>query len=242
MMHNMHKLYIFSLLIFLHLFMCGTAFSQKINIGLKGGINFSSLEGLFTFEQENITLSLNPKIAIRYTLGGVIRYNVTSNISVQTEVMVASRGARFKEDITIREQQFRLSGDVDLSYIEVPVLLRFSTVRPDRGRFFYQRTGFTFNIYAGGAAGYKTKANFNGSLTGELFGVPFEEPFKNSVWNQFDTLDYGIIIGGGFEFGIDTKIILDLRYYYGLTDIRVDQKSQDPIKNRMFSVLIGFII
>ena len=198
--------------------------------------------GVFLFEQENIALNLKPKIATRYTAGGVLRYNITSNFSVQTELMVASRGARFNEDITIQGQQFRLSGDVDLSYIEVPLLFRLSTVRPGRGRFFYPRPGFTFNGYIGGAAGYKTKAKFYGDLTGEIFGVPFEETFENSVWNQFDTLDYVIIIGGGFEFGVNAKIIFDIRYFYGLTDIRIDQQLQDPIKNRMVSVLFGFMI
>jgi hypothetical protein len=242
LVNDMNKLYYFTILIVFNAFFYCTAVSQKIDIGLKGGVNLSSLDGVFLFEQENIELNLNPNIALRFTVGGVLRYNVTSNFSVQTELMVASRGARFKEDITIRTQQFRLSGNVNLSYIEVPLLFRLSTVRPDRGRFFYPRPGFTFNGYAGGAVGYKTKANFNGSLTGELFGVPFEEPFKNSVWNQFDTLDYGIIIGGGFEFGINTRIILDLRYYYGLADINIDQQVQESIKNRMFSVLIGFMI
>jgi len=235
----MNTLYYFTILIVFNMFFYCTAYSQKLDIGLKGGMSFSTLEGSFTFQREDVAISLDPKTVSRYNLGGVLRYNVTSYFSVQTELLFTPRGAQFDEDILVRGQPFRLSGDVNLSYIEIPLLLRISTLRPDRGRFFYPRPGLSVNGYTGVAAGYKTRAKFRGDISGDLFGVPFEESFGNSLWNRFDTLDYMLIVGGGIEYGLKTRIILEIRYAFGLTDILIDQDLYDPIKNRMLSVLIG---
>ncbi len=237
----MRKFYYFTILIVFNSFFYYTAVSQKLDLGLKGGVNFSSLNGIFLFQQEDVSLNLNPKNVTRYTFGGVLRYTITPHFSLQTEVLFTPRGAQFIEDIVVRGQPFRLTGDVNLSYIEVPLLLRLSTVRTGRGRFFYPRPGFTVNGYVGGAAGYKTRAKFRGDISGDLFGVPFEESFGNSVWNRFETLDYVSIVGGGFEYGLNTRIILDIRYVYGLTNIIADQEINDPMKNRMVSVLIGLM-
>lgn len=237
----MRNFYYFIILIVFNTFFHYTAYSQKLDIGLKGGMNFSTVEGVFTFQREDVALALGPKIVSRYTFGGVLRYNVTSYFSVQTEFLYTLRGAQIDEDIIVRGQPFRLSGIVDLSYIEVPLLLRVSTLRPDRGPFFYPRPGFTVNGYTGVSAGYKTRAKFGGDISGDLFGVPFEESFGNSMWNRFEALDYVLIVGGGFEYGLNTRIILDIRYVYGLTNIIADQEINDPMKNRMVSVLIGLM-
>ena len=237
----MRKFYYFTILIVFNSFLYFTAYSQKVDLGLKGGVNFSSLNGKFSFQQEDVSLNLNPKNVTRYTFGGVLRYTITPHFSLQTEVLFTPRGAQFIEDIVVRGQPFRLTGDVNLSYIEVPLLLRLSTVRTGRGQFFYPRPGFTVNGYVGGAAGYKTRATFRGELDGDLFGVPFEESFGNSLWNRTNTLDYVLVLGGGVEYGLNTRILLDIRYVYGLTDINAERQVYDPIKNRMLSVLIGFM-
>ena len=241
LVNDMNTLYYFTILIVFNTFFYCTAVSQKIDIGLKGGVNFSSLDGVFSFQQEDVSLTLDPKNVTRYTFGGVLRYTITPHFSFQTELLFTPRGAQFIEDIVVRGHPFRLTGDVNLTYIEVPLLLRLSTLRPGRGRFFYPRPGFTLNGYVGGAAGYKTRAKFRGELDGDLFGVPFEESFENNLWNRTNTLDYVLVAGGGVEYGLNTRILIDIRYVYGLTDINTDRQVYDPIKNRMLSVLIGFM-
>jgi len=121
------------------------------------------------------------------------------------------------------------------------VLLRFTTTLPDRGPTFVQEPGFTYNAYTGASFAYKTNATFSGRLTGEVFGDDFGERFRNRVWNQFRDTDVSLIVGAGFEYGIQYRFTLDVRYVISVTDIGSDPQFSDDIRNGMVSVFMGVV-
>ena len=215
--------------------------TQSFDFGFKAGINASYLHGDYIYTGEVVTLDPQPKLSDRFSLGGLIRYNLTEVSSIQTEVLYTTRGARFREDVEFRNQTLDLNGDLTLTYIELPVLLRITTTLPDRGPSFVQEPGFTYNAYTGASFAYKTNATFSGRLTGEVFGDDFSERFNNRVWNQFADTDVSFIIGAGFEYGIQYRFTFDLRYVLSITDIGNDSRFQDDIRNGMVSVFIGTV-
>lgn len=223
--------------------------AQKLDLGFKGSINASYFHGGYIFTEQisdgevtdEITLNLNPKLSSRFSIGGLIRYNVTDLFSVQSELLYTTRGTRFSENVDIFGQILKLDGNVTLTYIEIPLLFRVSTSLPDRGPLFYQRPGFTFNAYTGGSFAYKTNAKFSGDLTGVLLGVDFEESFENSVWDQFTDTDFSFIVGAGFEYGVRTRYTFDVRYVLSVTDIGNDPEFERDVRNGAVSVMMGIV-
>ncbi len=216
--------------------------SQIFELGLKSGVNLSYFHGdQYSIIEEDVQLILDPETTVRFTGGIIARLNITSIFSIQTEILYSTKGARFQEDIVVRGQELSFDGGVTLGYIEIPLIMRLSTTRPDRGPLFYDRPGFTFNAYGGGIAAYRTRSTFGGELTGDLFGVPFDEVFKNRVWYQFKDIDYGIVVGTGLEYGADDSIkyLLDIRYTLGLMDIGDDPQTNFSLQNGNISISAG---
>jgi opacity protein-like surface antigen len=83
--------------------------AQTFKFGLKGGANFSSLEG------DNIESS-------KYTsfhFGGLVEISLLENLSVQPELLYSSQGAKFDEAAV---------EDINYNYITVPVMAKFYLV------------------------------------------------------------------------------------------------------------------
>jgi len=215
--------------------------AQSFNFGFKGSINASNFFGDYIYTGDEITLDPEPKLSGRFSAGGFVRYNFTEVTSIQSEILYSTRGVRFNENIEFRDQILSLNGDLTLSYIEVPLLLRFTTSLADRGPTFVQEPGFTYNAYTGASFAYKTNATFSGRLTGEIGDRDFGERFKNRVWNQFADTDVSLIIGAGFEYGIKYRFTLDVRYVLSITDIGSDPQFPEDIRNGMVSVFIGAV-
>jgi hypothetical protein len=218
--------------------------TQTFNFGLKTGLSSSVLHGDgYSFLDEDILLNLDPTIGIRFTGGAIARLNVTPSFSIQTEILYTTKGARFNEEVDIRGHLLNLNGNVTLGYIELPLLLRFTTTLPDRGPLFYPKPGTTFNAYFGAAGAYKTRATFSGDISGEVFGVSYFEEYKNGVWNQFTDIDLGVVVGLGFEYGArdETKYFIDLRFTYGLMDIGDDPETNISLRNSHASISMGIL-
>jgi hypothetical protein len=216
-------------------------YATDINFGFKGSINASYFHGDYVYTGEIITLDPGPKLSTRFSAGGLVRYNFTDVTSLQTEILYTTRGVRFRETFEFRNQTLFLNGDLTLTYVELPVLLRFTTSLPDRGPTFVQEPGFTYNAYAGTSFAYKTNATFSGRLTGDIFGDDFRQRFENRIWDQFTGTDISFIIGAGLEYGIRYRFTFDVRYVLSITNIGNDSQFPEDIRNGMVSVFIGTV-
>lgn len=68
-----------------------TAFAQDVEFGVKGGLNFSSIN---VDPQEDLP---NPDGRIGFHLGGVVNFGLSEKLDVQAELLLNTLGAKFEE-------------------------------------------------------------------------------------------------------------------------------------------------
>lgn len=85
--------------------------AQKAQFGLKGGVNFSTLE--YETHEEN-------EMKSGFHVGGLVHIHVSRNFAVQPELVFSSQGSEFNDDEGNQTH-------VSLSYINVPVMLQYMT-------------------------------------------------------------------------------------------------------------------
>jgi hypothetical protein len=120
----------------------GSAFAQGMQAGVRGGVNFASLQ---SDDDEGV---LDPQI--RGVVGGFVTLPVMSWLEVQPEVLYSMKGAKSNE--------FGIESKLLLDYIEVPVLARI-TKRAFGTRSFYVAGGPSFGLRVRA----KARAEFSGS-------------------------------------------------------------------------------
>ncbi len=99
------------LFVFLFLMACSIPIkAQEVIIGIKGGGNFSELDGA----------NLNTSGLIRYHFGAVVEVNLLPIFALQTEALFSSQGAK------VTNQK-----DFNLDYVSVPVFAKFYII-PNR--------------------------------------------------------------------------------------------------------------
>ena len=230
------------LILFFPILLIGlTSNAQDVDYGFKVSRNASYLHGSYIKSQEDITISLEPDLSWRHSMGVFVRYNITTTFSVQPELLYTTRGVHFKENVIIRDQDMRVEGDLTLRYIELPLLLRISNRKPIPQQPVYEPPGYSYNGYTGLSFAYNTSARFSGDLSGDLFGVDFDEPFSSRVRDQFTATDINFILGAGFEYGRHTRFIFDIRYAFSILDIGKDPDFSGDIRNSAVSVMMGVV-
>ncbi len=230
-------------LLILPLLLFGTpAIGQGTYYGFNASKNFSHFFGDYVVTaQDDIRVSLNSRLASRFSGGMFIRYHLTENYAIQTELRYTTHGARFTERAVIRNQDMRINGSLMMSYVEVPVLFRFGTWLPKPDPPRYHPPGYTYHGVAGISLGYNTFSRFSGDLSGDLFGVDFNESFSDRVRNEFNDTDVSLVIGVGFEYGRLAKFTFDIRYIVSLLDIGKDPKLSGDIRHGTISTSIGVL-
>jgi len=169
-------------------------------------------------------------------LGGIVWSNVSfdpEDPTVEIDRRVGGIGGvafntRFRGDIfsieadaliSSRGADFREVGGgsfeqkVKLTYLEFPVLARGNIGLTSGG---YIEFGPSFN--------FKLREKFD------------PEDFDTDD-DQVETFEFAVLIGGGVKF---TRIRMDLRYGWGLTNIAKDADDGEEVKNQYFSLMFGF--
>ena len=148
---------------------------------------------------------------LRGVVGGFVTWRATSWLELQPEVLYALKGAK--------TSAFDIESKLLLDYIEVPLLARKTFGAPDATRFY---------VAGGPSIGILVRAR-----TRTDFGSSTEEI---DVKEDVETLDLGIVIAGGVEFG---SIVVDGRYTHGLSDIDKDTSGDVKTTNRAVSLTVG---
>ena len=154
----MKKISYFAILVVIGL----SVHAQKVNIGLKGGLNLASLSDS---ENEDDVSS-----RIGYHAGLFFNIPVTPQISVQPEAIYSSQGAKY---------DFGTGGDdlqLALNYINIPVM-----VQANVGRGFYAQAGPQLGILTSVSdkvgdteVGIVSKDDFKSTDIALGFGVGFK--------------------------------------------------------------------
>ena len=113
-------------------------FSQHYSIGIKYGINWSSIRGRYDFK--NFKNTQIEKVAGQ-SFGILINYRISSNFSLQTEFNFAKKGFEFESD----RKMFGVGYSGNYSYKDIIIPISFS-YEFGKSIKYYGYTGITLGL------------------------------------------------------------------------------------------------
>ena len=181
-------------LLVLIVFISGIIYAQSVQFGLKGGLNGTNL---------NFENSTDGNYKLAWHAGALAHIHLSKQFALQPEVMYSEQGANIKEGT--------YEYDINLNYINVPVLLQYMT-------------SSGFRLQTGPQFGYLVHAENE---------APGADAEINSGYKKFD---FSWTVGAGYKFASGFGI--DARYNHGLTDVH--EVIPTDIQNRVFQVGIFY--
>jgi hypothetical protein len=173
------------ILLFTMVFVGAYSFANaQVSGGIKGGVNFS-----------NLNTDGDPDGKTGYHVGAFLNIGL-GGISLQPEFLYSVKGAE----------------DFDLTYIEIPILLKKNFAK-------------VINIHLGPQLGILTKAESD-------FGTGTQD-----VKEFLKGTDLSLVFGAGVD--LPMGLSGGLRYVLGLSDID-DNAFGTEIKNKTFQIYIGY--
>ncbi|WP_291145937.1 porin family protein [Flavobacterium sp. UBA7680] len=207
-----------SMLILSALFLCATAIAQdqKVKVGLKAGLNISTL----TCDESE----LNSSSKTGFTAGAMVEIPLTKRFSLQPELLYSQQGTKhsFSDKDVINSNY---NGTIELNYLNIPVMLKYFVLNglslqagPQLGILFKAK-----NKYEDNFLGYRNKESFD--LSDYSSGI-----------------DASVNFGLGYQF--KDKFYTDLRYNISYSNVfkesDVNRFINNDMKNRVFQVTIGY--
>lgn len=170
--------------------------AQDTRIGIKGGLSLYSTT--ISFSSFGFSIDETSDSKIGFAAGVFVEKPVSDMFSLQFEGLFVQKGGK-DEDSDLGD------GNVTLSYIDVPVLLRFNIPldKEDIEPF----------VYGGAFAGYLLDASAE-SDGEDIDDIDITEFLTN--------INYGLVLGAGVSFGMLT---VDIRYDLGLANIFDDSSN-----------------
>ena len=168
---------------------------MKPRIGVKGGVNFSTL---YT---EN---SDNSKMLTGFNVGLFAKLPITKNIALQPEFYYTTKGS----EVTYNNLFANGTARFNVNYLEVPLLLMMNITQ-------------NFNVHVGPYAGYMVSGKATNKSNVSLFD--YENVLNTSDYNRFDAglaagvgIDVGALsLGARYSYGL-TKVGKE-RSFFGTT-------------------------
>lgn len=180
---------------------------HHIAVGGKAGVTLSRLNFNPTVPQ-----TMYPGM----TAGVMFRYIAEKNFGLIAELNVAQRG--WKE--TFEESDYRYSHS--LTYLELPILTHIYFGNNRVKGFF--NLGPELNVML--VNGVSSNFDYHAAADMEYFK---NDPrhIEQMTMDVNNKLDYGICIGAGMELNLNAKhsLLLEGRFYYGLTDVFPNHKT-----------------
>lgn len=203
--------------------MCGNlALMAQTAIGLHGGGNLSKMD--FTRNPDFRAVEIQYRQG--FQLGVFYRLMSQKSTGIAFELNYSQQGWNEGADTTAATRYQR-----QIDYITLPLLTHFNLGK-DRFRIL---------IEAGPYAGYAINSSeiIVDNNTGAAESIPYE--YSEDLDNRFD---FGLIIGGGFEYHLGAVAFQGLaRYGYGLGNIFQKRgDSAELSQNRVITVMFGLAI
>lgn len=208
------------MLIVCTLLLCATVTAQteKIKIGIKAGLNISSL----TFDESELESSKKTG----FTAGVMAEILLAKNFAIQPELLYSQQGMKFSySDAEVSNSHYKST--VNLNYLNIPVMLKY-----------YVAKGFS--VQAGPQIGILLKANNN--YQDNFLGYENREDFNLKEYSN--GIDTSVNFGLGYQF--KDKFYADARYNLSYSDIFKEANPtgnyiiNTDMKNRVFQITIGY--
>ena len=165
------------------------------------------------FGDDNSESKLGPKFGVNALMP------INPNLRLETGLGFAGKGSKSSYSSQDGEESFSQEDKLNLSYLEVPVLLRYQ----------FNNTGF--NVYGGLQPAFllsaKQKIEYTGSPSQDI-----------DVKDRFKGFDTSAIFGVGYEF--NNGLMLNAGYDLGLMNIAATSYSGYSTKNQVFIVYLAY--
>jgi len=207
-----------SALILAALLLPSRAYAQHLTFGAEGGLNIANAN--LTSSDSSVTFSPDSRKA--GVVGVFVGGDFVPYVGVLVEALYSQKGTR----VTFTSSQapgFKSTTDVDIDYIEVPLLIRGNLRGSDN---------VIVHLYAGPSFAWKVH---DSSTATETFNGITSTTSDSADVRKFDS---GIV--GGVALNIH-HFLIDGRYNWGLTNINKNTGADEPeVKTRTFSIMFGY--
>lgn len=218
----MKRFKIFLVTTFLISFSSSFTFAQFSSIGIKAGLNLSKLDsenhyGNYVNYGNSYRSGMN--------IGLFTEINSSDNFLMHAEIIYSMRGSEFiiEENNLPTYAPFPHKVIYKLDYLEIPLLFQYS---------FLTQSRILPKIFLGPVVSFILNSKIE----------TFDEDNSLGEYdnNRIKSTEFGIIIGVGADYNLSPgKIIIDMRYQYGLTNLNeVDQIPN--IKSNTISFNVGY--
>ena len=150
--------------------------------------------------------------------GGFVVLPVAGPLALQLEALYVPKGGE------IVDKASDTTNTLILDYLEFPALARVTLARSDSHAVF---------LFAGPSAGVRINAKFRVSS-----GTKVKSGVSEDISSDVKRLEYALSAGGGVNIG--RHAVADARYSWGLSDLNRDAGDDHGVRNRAFTVLVGF--
>lgn len=217
------KKYALFLYLFLFIAINNNLHSQVLNIGLKGGLNFSNM-----LEKSDLnTFSDIYKFNTGYNIGLVVSTPATSSVGGESGIYLNTRGYKIDQGNEVNG----VVGTFNTLWIEIPFKATTST-----------QLG-PLTLYASG--GVSGSLGLSGTIDMDYTILGVTTPSTSDiVWGtdpdnaDLVRIDYGAVASAGLEF---RSFILEAGYYYGLANLSPYTEDGYIISSRYISISLGYL-
>ncbi len=178
------------------------------------------------------------KSKIGFTLGAGFNFELNDMVSLQPELNFIQKGFKYGNTETFDGGTLTVDGKETINYLEIPVLVKLTF--GDATKFFVN-AGPSVGLGLGGK--YEGAATFSGGGFTESETVNGKVKFGDAPENSDDSyydnrLDLGFQLGAGVL--IAEKVIIDIRYGSGLTNLYDDEGGEKvKSRNNVFQIAVG---
>jgi hypothetical protein len=143
---------------------------------------------------------------------------LTPAVALQFEALYVQKGGTFEHPDFVEQ------ATILLDYVEFPVLLRAGSSRLE---------GRGFHVFGGASAGMRVSARRQASVAfgGGTSGV------SDDMRDEIERFEASAIAGAGID--LHRHVVLDGRYWWGLTPVNRDREGGFRVRTRAFAVLLG---
>ncbi|NLP06003.1 PorT family protein [Candidatus Fermentibacteria bacterium] len=192
--------------------------------GLKLGGVFAQHVGT---EERDSEYEVSSRWRTGFCGGAFVLWPITSRFGLQQEAVFSQRGSRQDIEVDILELPTVLHVTYDMSYIDIPVMLRYTLFwNPDRN--LYTLAGTAMSIMLDG------RYTLDGLLDDGSEQVPLS---ADADLSEVDMFDFSMVYGTGMEFSLGSQVLLaEYRFTMGWTTLSMPTYAYVPFEDSLILV------
>jgi hypothetical protein len=192
---------------------------RPVGVEVVGGLTVATLSlPLIPPELGDLGFEFSVGNRLGFVGGVLIGAPVGDGIDFETGALISLKGATTKATIP---EFGTASGDIRLTYVDVPLAGRFRVAQMSRG---------PISVVAGATMSFKLDAEQSATFMGQTISQTIDEGVS--------AFDVGLTLGGRVEIG---HVIVDGRYTFGMLNVASESGPEgESLKHRVLSIMAGW--